>query len=40
MNDDAGQRVEQELRKIRYALWVIATVLVLAAVNRVFRFFP
>lgn len=40
MNDESLQQVLKGLRGIQIPLWVIAVVLVLAVLNRIFRFFP
>jgi hypothetical protein len=39
MNEEQSKQLLRELKLIRFAAWVIAIVLVLGALNRVFRFF-
>lgn len=39
MNDEQSKQLLRELRLIRFAAWVIAIILVLGALNRVFHFF-
>lgn len=38
MNDEQTKQLLRELKRIRFAALVIAAVMVLAALNRIFRF--
>ncbi len=40
MNDEQTRQLLRELRLLRIGVWAVAAVLVLAAINHVFRFIP
>lgn len=40
MNDEQTRQLLREVRLLRIGVWAATAVLALAAVNRVFRFFP